>query len=128
MPILKDFQLPASAAELDLSGSSNSTLFIAFISSADPRTGAPWCPDVRATLPHIREAFASASTPDLVIAEVGQIPEWRDSKNVFRTKWDVHNVPTLARFKLVNGKVSEKGRLVEGDLLDAQRLSDFIKP
>jgi hypothetical protein len=76
MPILKDFQLPPSVAELDLSGSSNSTLFIAFISSADPRTGTPWCPDVRATLPGIREAFSSDSTPDLVIAEVGQIPEY----------------------------------------------------
>jgi hypothetical protein len=73
MPIIKGFTLPSSVKELLVGPESN--FFIAFVSSADPITKQAWCPDVRAALPHITEAFASNEAPDLAIIEVGQKPE-----------------------------------------------------
>jgi hypothetical protein len=73
MPITKNLSLPSSAKELALTSASK--LFIAFISSPDPITKQPWCPDVRDALPHINEAFAGDDAPGLAIVEVGQKPE-----------------------------------------------------
>lgn len=73
MPITKYFTLPSSVKELALSP--DSKLFIAFISSSDPITKQPWCPDVRDALPHINKAFAGDDAPELAIIEVGQKPE-----------------------------------------------------
>lgn len=73
MPITKNLTLPSSAKELALSP--DSKLFIAFISSPDPITKQPWCPDVRDALPHINKAFSGDDAPELAIIEVGQKPE-----------------------------------------------------
>lgn len=73
MPITKNLALPSSAKELALTSASK--LFIAFISSPDPITKQPWCPDVRDALPHINKAFAGDDAPELAIVEVGQKPE-----------------------------------------------------
>lgn len=73
MPITKNLTLPSSAK--DLTVNPDSKLFIAFISSPDPITKQPWCPDVRDALPHINKAFAGDDAPDLAIIEVGQKPE-----------------------------------------------------
>ena len=51
---------------------------------------------------------------------------WRDPNNVFRTKWNVNNVPTLVRYERVDGKVKETGRLTENEILDGQQLQALI--
>ena len=50
---------------------------------------------------------------------------WRNVKNVCRTKWNVKAVPTLVRYQRVEGNVKETGRLVEGELLDQEKLKIF---
>ncbi|KGO72294.1 hypothetical protein PITC_050940 [Penicillium italicum] len=124
MPIAQNFTLPSSAKELALS--SDSKLFIAFISSSDPITKQPWCPDVRDALPHISKAFSGDDAPELAMIEVGQKPEWSNPRNVYRTTWGTKNIPALVRYEQVNGKVTETGRLVEGEILNKKRLLDFI--
>ncbi|KAJ5355824.1 hypothetical protein N7517_010433 [Penicillium concentricum] len=124
MPIIKNFTLPSSVKELAISPASK--LFIAFISGPDPITKQPWCPDVRDALPHINEAFAGDDAPELAIIEVGQKPEWNNPQNVYRTTWGTKNIPALVRYQQVNGEVTETGRLVEGEILNKQRLMAFI--
>lgn len=51
---------------------------------------------------------------------------WRDPKNVYRTNWNVHNVPALVRFEVVNGEVSATGKLIEGEILDKAKLGAFL--
>ncbi|KAG0157770.1 hypothetical protein PDIDSM_4955 [Penicillium digitatum] len=123
MPITKTFTLPSSAKELALSPGSK--LFIAFISSSDPTTKQPWCPDVRDALPHINKAFTGDDAPELAIIEVGQKPEWSNPRNVYRTTWAT-KIPALVRYEQVNGKVTETGRLVEGEILNKKQLQNFI--
>ncbi|KAJ5807457.1 hypothetical protein N7447_010913 [Penicillium robsamsonii] len=124
MPITKNFTLPSSVKELALSPASK--LFIAFISGPDPITKQPWCPDVRDALPHINEAFSGDDAPELAMIEVGQKPEWNNPQNVYRTMWGTKNIPALVRYQQVNGEVTETGRLVEGEILNRQRLLAFI--
>ncbi|OQE26962.1 hypothetical protein PENFLA_c006G02906 [Penicillium flavigenum] len=124
MPITKNLALPSSAKELALTSASK--LFIAFTSSPDPITKQPWCPDVRDALPHINKAFAGDDAPELAIVEVGQKPEWNNPQNVYRTTWGTKNIPALVRYEKVNGQVTETGRLVEGEILNKQKLLDFI--
>lgn len=45
---------------------------------------------------------------------------------MFRTKWNVHNVPTLVRFQRVGDSVKEVGRLTEGEIMDAERLQRLV--
>lgn len=75
MPILRDFTPPANAQLLELPEGSPK-FFIAFVSSDDPITSQPWCPDVRAALPHINTAFESGDAPTVAIVPVGQKPEY----------------------------------------------------
>ncbi|KAJ5660859.1 uncharacterized protein N7484_000231 [Penicillium longicatenatum] len=124
MPIIRDFALPANAQLLELPEGSPK-FFIAFVSSDDPVTSQPWCPDVRAALPHINAAFAG-DAPTVAIVPVGQKPEWRDPKNVYRTNWNINNVPALVRFEVVEGKVSATGKLIEGEILDKAKLGAFL--
>ncbi|CAI7655121.1 unnamed protein product [Penicillium palitans] len=124
MPITTYSTLPSSAKELALSP--DSKLFIAFISSPDPITKQPWCPDVRDALPHINKAFSGDDAPELAIIEVGQKPEWSNPRNVYRTTWGTNNIPALVRYEQVNGKVAETGRLVEAEILNKKRLREFI--
>ena len=51
---------------------------------------------------------------------------WRDQKNVFRTTWNVNNVPALVRYEHVDGVTKEVGRLVEGEILDEGRLARLV--
>ncbi|CAG8142585.1 unnamed protein product [Penicillium nalgiovense] len=124
MPITKNLTLPSSTKELALTSASK--LFIAFISSPDPITKQPWCPDVRDAMPHINKTFAADDAPELAIIEVGQKPEWNNPQNVYRTTWATKNIPALVRYGKVNGEVTETGRLVEGEILNNQKLLDFI--
>ncbi|CAG8231843.1 unnamed protein product [Penicillium salamii] len=124
MAIIKNFTLPASVKEL-LVGP-DSKFFIAFVSSLDPVTKQAWCPDVRAAMPHITEAFAGGDTPSLAIVEVGQKPEWANPQNVYRTTWTTRNIPALVRYQNVDGEVTETSRLVEGEILNKQKLEAFM--
>ncbi|CAJ2502598.1 Uu.00g099920.m01.CDS01 [Anthostomella pinea] len=127
MPITKGFKVPDTAAHLTLPANPATPLYLAFIASADPATGQPWCPDVRAALPYLDAAFAGDTRPHLTIIEVGQKPQWKDPKNPFRTKWNIHNVPALVRYQRVDGAApAETGRLMEGEILDEKRLYEFI--
>lgn len=75
MPVIRNFSLPASAKLLELPEASTSKLFLAFISGDDAITKQPWCPDVRAALPHIDTAFAAPDAPTVAMVSVGQKPE-----------------------------------------------------
>ncbi|KAF1344888.1 DUF953 domain protein [Delphinella strobiligena] len=126
MPILKPFTVPASAKALELPQDSKAKLSIAFISSADPTTKQPWCPDVRQTLPYINAAFTPSEAPELAIIEGGQRAEWRDPQNPYRRNWNVNNVPTIVRYQRIDGEIEETGRLTEGEILDARKLANLI--
>ncbi|KAJ5701436.1 hypothetical protein N7488_008984 [Penicillium malachiteum] len=126
MPIIRDFTPPASAQLLDLPEISSAKFFIAFVSSDDPVTKQPWCPDVRAALPHIDAAFSAETAPTVAIVPVGQKPEWRDPKNVYRENWNIQNVPALVRFERVDNEISATGKLIEGEILDKAKLESFL--
>lgn len=51
---------------------------------------------------------------------------WRDQKNVFRTVWNVNNVPALVKYERVDGVTKEVGRLIEGEILDEERLQRLV--
>ncbi|KAK1638474.1 hypothetical protein BDP81DRAFT_371946 [Colletotrichum phormii] len=128
MPIIHEFKLPDDASALGRNRTnSTAPFFITFTTSDHPDTGESWCPDFRAALPHIIAAFSPLSTPEMAFVEVGQRPEiWRVPTNVFRTKWNVNNVPTIVRYELSDGEVKETARLVEGEILDEKRLRLLI--
>ncbi|KAK4507113.1 hypothetical protein PRZ48_000847 [Zasmidium cellare] len=125
MPILKNFAVPSSSEGLQVSA--EWPLFIAFLASKDPATKKPWCPDVRAALPTLEASFKGEKQPTAAFVEVGQKPEWKDAKNVYRTKWNVHNVPALVRFEKVGNAMKEVGRLTEGEILDQERLHELLQ-
>ncbi|TLD30974.1 hypothetical protein PspLS_02965 [Pyricularia sp. CBS 133598] len=124
MPIAKGFKLPGAAGQLTIPDSGK--LFVVFVASTLPETGQSWCPDVRAAMPVLEAEFSGEDKPELKIVEVGQVPEWRKPDNVYRTKWSVNSVPTLARFEQVDGDIKETGRLVEGELLDSKAFKKFV--
>ncbi|KAJ5936884.1 hypothetical protein N7466_003334 [Penicillium verhagenii] len=126
MPITREFTPPANARLLELPEGPNPKFFIAFVSSDDPITSQPWCPDVRAALPHINAAFEAEDAHTVAIVPVGQKPEWRDPKNVYRADWNIHNVPALVRFERVDGEVKATGKLIEGEILDQAKLGAFL--
>lgn len=51
---------------------------------------------------------------------------WKDPKNVYRTEWKVNNTPALLRFEKTGEGVKEVGRLIEGEILDRERLERFL--
>ncbi|GIZ46070.1 hypothetical protein CKM354_000920900 [Cercospora kikuchii] len=128
MPILtaESFTLPASASSLTIPAFPPA-FFIAYLASKDPNTQKPWCPDVVASLPTLEATFTGSKKPTVAFVEVGQRPEWRVQSNVFRTVWNVHNVPTLVRYENVGGEVKETGRLVEGEILDDTKLQKLLE-
>ncbi|KAH9893011.1 DUF953 domain protein [Xylariomycetidae sp. FL2044] len=140
MPVRQNITVPSSPDQLvnatplllseEDQAADNNRIFLAFVSSDDPSTGKPWCPDVRAALPHLERAFGGGpgeKGPSVGIVHVGQRPAWKDAANIYRTHWNVHNVPSLVRYERDrDGKVVETGRLVEGELLDDERILDFI--
>lgn len=75
MPFIPSFSLPQSPTQLALPPDSAAKLFLVFISSQDPATNQPWCPDVRAAMPSIEAAFSGENAPGVGVVEVGQKPE-----------------------------------------------------
>jgi hypothetical protein len=45
---------------------------------------------------------------------------------VYRTQWKVNNVPALVRFEMTGEGVREVGRLIEGEILDGERLRGLV--
>ncbi|PWY91640.1 DUF953 domain protein [Aspergillus sclerotioniger CBS 115572] len=123
MPFLTNFTLPSSAQHLEVS---DAALFLVFVSSEDPATRQAWCPDVRAAWPTITATFSGEDSPKLAVIEVGQKPEWRDPQNVYRNHWNVKCIPALVRYQRVQGEVVETGRLVEREIIDQEKLQEFI--
>lgn len=76
MPVIKNFTLPGSAKHLQVPEAPTAKLFLAFISGDDPITKQPWCPDVRAALPHIDAAFTAADAPTVGFVSVGEKAEY----------------------------------------------------
>lgn len=84
MPISRSLVVPPSAKQLPLPDSA-SRAFLVFISSEDPETKQPWCPDVRASWPHIQAAFGGDEAPTVSVVQVGQRPECVSSLLLFAT-------------------------------------------
>jgi hypothetical protein len=42
--------------------------------------------------------------------------------------WKVNNVPAVVRFEKTSEGVKEVGRLIEGEILDEQRLASLVAP
>lgn len=67
---------------------------------------------------------------------LGKPNRWKNPHNIFRTQWNIHNVPVLVRYELVavevegntttTKQVKEVGRLVEGEILDERRLQELV--
>jgi hypothetical protein len=76
MPIQDHFELPKTAQELPLGDGPAASLFLCYISSVDPVSKQPWCPDVRAALPRLDKTFSSQDAPRLAYVHVGQKPEY----------------------------------------------------
>ncbi|SPN98659.1 related to Thioredoxin domain-containing protein C21C3.12c [Cephalotrichum gorgonifer] len=127
MPILADFSLPASPASLPVPNEPNAKFFLTFVASDDPVTKQSWCPDVRAALPVIKATFSADGAPTTAFVEVGQRPEWKKPTHVVRTKWNVHGVPTVARYERVDGEIKETGRLVEHEILDSKLFAALVQ-
>lgn len=144
MPIQDHYQLPPSAQELPIANDPAGKLFVCFISSTDPSTKQPWCPDVRAALPRLEKAFSSQDAPRLAYVHVGQKPEcvffpydcglwlrarailtgirWKEMNNICRKAWGICALPTLVRYQRIDGAVTATGRLVEGEIMDDKKL------
>jgi hypothetical protein len=148
MPIRDKLRIPHSAQDLPLGNDPTEKLFVCFISSTDPSTNLPWCPDVRAALPRLNKAFSSEHAPRLALVHVGQKPEyvlflfdcgirprtrailtscrWKDMNNKYRKDWGINALPTLVRYQCIDGAVSATGRLVEGEIMDEKKLSKLV--
>ncbi|KAJ5107699.1 hypothetical protein N7456_004374 [Penicillium angulare] len=126
MPVIRDFTLPANLGLLELPEGPNAKLYVAFYSGNDATTKQPWCPDVRAAIPHIDAAFSAQDAPAVAIVSVGEKAEWKDPKNAYRTTWNVQNIPALLRVERVDGKVSQTGKLVEDEITDKAKLAAFL--
>ncbi|KAH4188158.1 hypothetical protein HBI56_108180 [Parastagonospora nodorum] len=126
MPIQDNLQIPFSAQELPVPDDPAAKLFVCFISSADPVTKQPWCPDVRAALPRLDAAFSSEDAPNLAYVHVGQKPEWKEMDNLYRKTWGVNAIPALVRYQRINGVVKETGRLVEAEIMDEEKVLSLV--
>jgi hypothetical protein len=76
--------------------------------------------------PPSRQTIVAASS-HLETSFADQFYRWRDQKNVFRTTWNVNNVPALVKYERVDGVTKEVGRLIEGEILDGGKLAGLVE-
>ncbi|KAF3934441.1 hypothetical protein ABW19_dt0200184 [Dactylella cylindrospora] len=112
--MIKDIKSTINESGIDLSSASGmlealqtvgKPIFVLFIASNDPATGQPWCPDVRAALPVIERVFEEDDEEKLwYVVEVGVKEVWKQPLpvNEIKKAWGIGNIPTLARYDLVN--------------------------
>ncbi|KAG6286636.1 hypothetical protein E4U09_006644 [Claviceps aff. purpurea] len=128
MPISRSMTLPKSPKHVNVPNIPNGKTYIAFLSSTDPDTHQPWCPDVQVTWPHLTAAFDdSPRSPLLNIIEVGGRDEWRQPDNDYRVTWNINELPTVVRYERVNGEIVETMRLVKSGILTSSTLYDFLQ-
>lgn len=75
MPILNDVQL-SSPEDLVPLAKGDEPIYVVLTSSNDEETGAPWCSDVRAALPFLKETFDKPDGPKAIYESVGPRPGW----------------------------------------------------
>ncbi|KXJ94971.1 hypothetical protein Micbo1qcDRAFT_200428 [Microdochium bolleyi] len=126
MPIVADFTLPASAQGLPIPKDSSEPFYVTIISSTPPETGESWCPDVRRALPLLDRTFSPVDAPRMAYVPVDR-PLWKDPSNIYRTKWDLHYVPTVVRYERVDGEIKETGRVVEGEVIVDGKLQALVQ-
>ncbi|KAF3917218.1 hypothetical protein ABW20_dc0108209 [Dactylellina cionopaga] len=105
-------------------------LFVLFVASEDPVTNQPWCPDVRAAVPVVHNAFeADGKVHNLLTVKVGSKLEWREPKNAFRVHWGLQAIPTMSKYSLMEvegNKFVAVRMLVEAECLDVSKLMGLI--
>jgi hypothetical protein len=52
---------------------------------------------------------------------------WKALDNVYRKEWNINAVPTLVRYQRVGREVKETGRLVEADVVNDSKFSEFVR-
>jgi len=97
-----------------------------FFGSADPGTGASWCPDCVVADPVLRATIARVA-PALAVHEcpVGARVDWKgrmDHPYRVHPAFRVARIPTLIRFRAG----VEIGRLVEGPCADPAAVAAFL--
>uniref|UniRef100_A0A0D2XIX3 Uncharacterized protein n=1 Tax=Fusarium oxysporum (strain Fo5176) TaxID=660025 RepID=A0A0D2XIX3_FUSOF len=103
MPILNDVRL-SSPEDLVPLARSDEPIYVILTSSNDEETGAPWCSDVRAALPFLKETFDKPEGPKAIYESVGPRPG----------------------FELRDGKIEETGRLTEVEVYEEGKLQNFV--
>lgn len=118
---------PADAqAALDRVVRTQADALFLFFGSADPATGASWCPDCVTADPVLR-ATISASAPHLTVYEcpVGARSDWKgraDHPYRVHPAFRLARIPTLIRF----AAGIDIGRLVEGPCADPAAVRAFL--
>lgn len=51
---------------------------------------------------------------------------WRRPTNVYRTRWNIKGVPTMVRYREVDGEVTEDGRFEGSDVLGVEAMLDSL--
>ncbi|QGI63670.1 hypothetical protein CEK26_007621 [Fusarium fujikuroi] len=125
MPILNDVQL-SSPKDLVSLARGDEPIYVILTSSNDEETGAPWCSDVRAALPFLKETFGKPDGPKAVYESVGPRPGWKKPDNPHKLTWNISAIPTVIRFELRDGRIEETGRLVEAEVYEEGRLQNFV--
>jgi len=97
--------------------------FVIFYASRD-ESGRMWCPDCRDVEDIVERTFAPADAPSGLIIYVGQRPEWKTERNVFRSApWLIKSIPTIVKLK--DG--AEVRRLVEGEINSTSNLAALVE-
>ncbi|KAF5648443.1 duf953 domain protein [Fusarium tjaetaba] len=125
MPVLNDVQLAGPKDLAPLVGSGE-PIYVILTSSNDEETGVPWCSDVRAALPLLKETFDKPAGPKAIYESVGPRPGWKKPDNPHKLAWSISAIPTVIRFELRNGEIVETGRLVEAQVYEEGKLQSFV--
>lgn len=126
MPFVR-CQTPADAqTALDRVVAEQGDAVFLFFGSADPTTGASWCPDCVTADPVLRATLA-ALAPGLIVYEcpVGLRSDWKgrmDHPYRVHPTFHLARIPTVIRFQ----RGIDIGRLVEASCADRAALAAFV--
>ncbi|WJG34708.1 uncharacterized protein FOBCDRAFT_236828 [Fusarium oxysporum Fo47] len=120
------FRILSSPEDLVPLARSDEPIYVILTSSNDEETGAPWCSDVRAALPFLKETFDKPEGPKAIYESVGPRPGWKKPDNPHKLTWNISAIPTVIRFELRDGKTEETGRLTEVEVYEEGKLQNFV--
>ncbi|KAH7212194.1 C-type lectin protein [Fusarium oxysporum] len=120
------FRILSSPEDLVPLARSDEPIYVILTSSNDEETGAPWCSDVRAALPFLKETFDKPDGPKAIYESVGPRPGWKKPDNPHKLKWNISAIPTVIRFELRDGRIEETGRLIEVEVYEEGKLQNFV--